>query len=47
VAYVDPNQFRCGPCRLIAPVFAELSDEFDARAVFVKVDVDQNPVREQ
>lgn len=33
---------RCGPCKLIAPVFEELSDEFSSRAKFIKVDVDEN-----
>ena len=31
----------CGPCRMIAPVLEELSNEFTA-AVFVKVNVDQS-----
>ena len=31
---------RCGPCRRIAPVFAEFSIQYPA-AVFLKVDVDQ------
>lgn len=33
---------RCGPCRIIGPVFHELSDEIN-NVVFVKVDVDDNP----
>ena len=33
----------CGPCRMLAPVMEEMSKEFDERAVFVKVDVDENP----
>ena len=32
---------RCGPCKAIAPIFKELSEEFDAQ--FIKVDVDENP----
>ena len=31
----------CGPCKAIAPIFKELSEEFDAQ--FIKVDVDENP----
>jgi thioredoxin 1 len=33
----------CGPCRMIAPIVEELSDEFEGRAVIGKVDVDHNP----
>lgn len=33
----------CGPCRQIAPLFSELSDNEDFKAVeFVKIDVDDN-----
>ena len=32
----------CGPCRMLAPVFEELSQKYDGQAVFVKVDVDEN-----
>ncbi|KNE64072.1 thioredoxin [Allomyces macrogynus ATCC 38327] len=32
----------CGPCRMIAPKFADLADEFPG-AVFLKVDVDEVP----
>lgn len=31
----------CGPCRMLAPVMEELSEEFADKAVFVKVDVDE------
>ena len=33
----------CGPCRMVAPIVDELSEEYDGRISFVKVDVDQNP----
>ncbi len=33
----------CGPCRMLAPVMEELSDEFEGRVRFVKIDVDDNP----
>ena len=33
---------RCGPCKMIAPVFDKLSDKYASRAVFLKVDVDQS-----
>ena len=32
----------CGPCRMLAPVFEELSEKYDGQAEFVKVDVDEN-----
>lgn len=32
----------CGPCRMVAPVVDELSEEYDGRINFAKVDVDQN-----
>ena len=33
----------CGPCRMVAPVVAELAQEYEGRVSFGKVDVDQNP----
>ncbi len=33
----------CGPCRVIAPVIAELAGDFEGRAKIGKVDVDTNP----
>ena len=30
----------CGPCRMLGPVFEELSEQYDGKASFVKVDVD-------
>ena len=31
----------CGPCRMLGPVFEELSDKYAGKATFVKVDVDK------
>ncbi|MFB1083057.1 thioredoxin [Jeotgalibacillus sp. JSM ZJ347] len=33
----------CGPCKMIAPVLEELSDELNGQAKIVKLNVDQNP----
>ena len=33
----------CGPCRMIAPLVAELSTEYEGKALIGKVDVDSNP----
>lgn len=32
----------CGPCKMLAPVMEQLSGEYEGRAEFVKVDIDQN-----
>ena len=32
----------CAPCRMVAPVFEKLSEEFDDRMVFGKLNVDEN-----
>lgn len=32
----------CGPCRMLAPVIDGLSQSYGDKAVFVKVDVDEN-----
>lgn len=32
----------CGPCRMLAPVFEELSEQYDGKAIFVKLDIDEN-----
>ncbi len=32
----------CGPCKMLAPVMEEVSKDFADKAVFVKVDVDEN-----
>ena len=31
----------CGPCKMLAPVFEQMSEKFADRAAFIKVDVDE------
>ena len=33
----------CGPCQMMGPVFEELSDEFDGKLKFAKVNTDDAP----
>jgi thioredoxin 1 len=33
----------CGPCRMVAPVVAELSEEYAGKVNFVKMNTDENP----
>ncbi|MQC16896.1 MAG: thioredoxin [Chloroflexi bacterium] len=33
----------CGPCRMVAPVVEELSQEYDGKVKFVKLNTDDNP----
>jgi thioredoxin 1 len=33
----------CGPCKIIAPVVDELSEEFEGKIKFTKLNVDSNP----
>jgi len=33
----------CGPCRMIAPIVQEISEEYAGKLVVGKVDVDSNP----
>ena len=32
----------CGPCKMMGPVFDKMSEEFEGRAVFAKVNVDNS-----
>lgn len=42
LAVVDFNATWCGPCRMLGPVFEEVSDELVGKADFFAVDVDEN-----
>lgn len=33
----------CGPCRAIAPVFERLSDEYQGKLGFAKMNIDEHP----
>ena len=43
VAVIDFNATWCGPCRILAPVLEELSEEMASTAAFYAMDVDDNP----
>ena len=33
----------CGPCRMVAPIVEELSEEYSGKVNFVKMNTDENP----
>lgn len=33
----------CGPCKALAPVFAEVASSYEGKMKFAKLDVDNNP----
>ena len=40
---VDFSATWCGPCKMLDPIIEELSQEWQGKVKFVKVDADQNP----
>ena len=43
LAIIDFSAQWCGPCKMLAPIFDELSEELEGKAEFFGADVDQNP----
>ena len=43
VAVIDFSATWCGPCKMLAPVLAEVSEEYAGKVNFFNVDVDENP----
>lgn len=33
----------CGPCQMMGPVFEQLSDDFDGKVIFAKLDTQEHP----
>ena len=42
IAVVDFFATWCGPCKMLAPVFQEVGNEFEGKAKFYKIDIDES-----
>ncbi len=42
IAFLDIFATWCGPCKAIAPIVEELSEEFDGKVEFFKADSEEN-----
>ncbi len=40
---IDFNAPWCGPCRRFAPIFDEVAKEYEGKAIFLSVNVDNSP----
>ena len=43
ISVLDFNATWCGPCKMLAPVLEEVSNDLDGQAKFYSVDTDENP----
>ncbi len=43
VVVVDFYADWCGPCKVVAPIMEKLAREYDGKAKFTKLDVDDSP----
>lgn len=41
VSFIDFFAEWCGPCKMLAPIFEELAGEYEGKAHFYKVNVDE------
>ncbi|MCI8991824.1 MAG: thioredoxin [Eubacterium sp.] len=42
-AVIDFSANWCGPCKMLAPILEEISEEMQGKVSFYTVDVDENP----